>query len=78
MGRDRTRVRGGLTGRSGGLPMAGRRMGHYGAAMGIETILIVIGVAVVIAVAVGASRAKRKAGGTQAPKPQTPSDVDRG
>lgn len=37
--------------------------------MGIETILIVLGVVVVIAVGVGASRAKRKAAGTQAPKP---------
>lgn len=36
--------------------------------MGIETILIVFGVALVIAIAVGASRAKRKAGRTQAPK----------
>ncbi len=50
----------------------------YGALMGIETILIVLGVAVVIAVAVGASRAKRKSAGTQAPKPQNRSDVGPG
>jgi hypothetical protein len=37
--------------------------------MGIETILIVLGVVVVIAIGVGASRAKRKASGTQASKP---------
>ena len=46
--------------------------------MGIETILIVFGVAIVIAVAVGASRAKRKSAGTQAPKPENRSDVGRG
>lgn len=43
--------------------------------MGIETILIVFGVAIVIAIAVGASRVKRKAGATQAPKPSEPSSV---
>jgi hypothetical protein len=43
--------------------------------MGIETILIVLGVVVVIAVAVGASRAKRKASGAQAPKTTAPSTV---
>jgi hypothetical protein len=43
--------------------------------MGIETILIVLGVAAVIAIAVGASRAKRKASGTQAPKTTAPSSV---
>lgn len=40
--------------------------------MGIETIFIVLGIVVVIAVSVGASRAKRKAAGTQAPKPGEP------
>ncbi|WP_158305426.1 hypothetical protein [Opitutus terrae] len=43
--------------------------------MGIETILIVLGVAIVIAVAVGASRAKRNAPATQAPKTNVPSSV---
>ncbi|HYP16540.1 MAG TPA: hypothetical protein VEQ65_04965 [Opitutus sp.] len=42
--------------------------------MGIETILLVFGVAIVIAIGVGASRAKRKAGATQAPKPTNPTD----
>lgn len=64
--------------------MAREEAADYGARtsntfhMGIETILIVLGVAVVIAVAVGASRAKRKAANTQAPKPQTPPSTDRG
>jgi FtsZ-interacting cell division protein ZipA len=43
--------------------------------MGIETILIVLGVIIVVALAVGASRAKRKASGTQAPKTTTSSTV---
>lgn len=45
--------------------------------MGIETILIVLGVVIVVALAVGASRAKRKAAGTQAPKTTAPSTVKR-
>ena len=45
--------------------------------MGIETILIVLGIVVVIALAVGASRAKRKASDTQAPKAAGPSTVKR-
>lgn len=45
--------------------------------MGIETILIVIGLAIVIAIGVGASRAKRKAGTTQAPKTTAPSSVNK-
>lgn len=53
--------------------------GGYGARilphMGIETILIVLGLAIVIAVAVGAKRAKRKAPVTQAPKTDVPSSV---
>lgn len=61
--------------------MAGRRAGDYVAqtvhAMGIETILIVIGLAIVIAIGVGASRAKRKAGTTQAPKTTAPSSVNK-
>jgi hypothetical protein len=48
---------------------------HTSYTMGIETILIVLGVAAVIAIAVGASRAKRKASGTQAPKTTAPSSV---
>ncbi len=49
--------------------MASDASPDYGAGMGIETILIVLGVVVVIAISVGASRAKRRAAGTQAPKP---------
>ena len=45
--------------------------------MGIETILIVLGVVIVIALAVGASRAKRKASDSQAPKAARPSTVKR-
>ena len=45
--------------------------------MGIETILIVFGIIIVIGIAVGVSRAKRKAGGTQAPKTSAPSGVSR-
>jgi hypothetical protein len=45
--------------------------------MGIETILIVVGVAVVIAIGVGASRLKRKAGRTQAPKVDNPASTHR-
>jgi hypothetical protein len=44
--------------------------------MGIETILIVFGVVIVIAIAVGASRAKRKAANTRAPKPSNPSSTE--
>jgi hypothetical protein len=44
--------------------------------MGIETILIVLGVVIVVAVLVGASRAKRKASGTQASKTTAPSTVE--
>lgn len=54
----------------------GRKPGELRCGMGIETILIVLGVAVLIAVAVGVNRAKRKAG-SQAPKPQNRSDVGR-
>lgn len=43
--------------------------------MGIETILIVLGVVIVIALVVGASRAKRKAADTQAPASTRPSTV---
>jgi len=43
--------------------------------MGIETILIVVGLVVVIAVLVGASRAKRNVSGTQAPKSTAASTV---
>lgn len=45
--------------------------------MGIETILIVLGVVIVIAVAVGAKRAKRSAPPTQAPKTDAPSSVQK-
>ncbi len=45
--------------------------------MGIETILIVLGVVVVIAVAVGVSRTKRKVGDAQAPKVATPPSVQK-
>lgn len=44
--------------------------------MGIETTLIVVGVAVVIAIAVGASRVKRKAADTQAPKTSGPAPTN--
>jgi len=45
--------------------------------MGIETILIVVGIAIAIAIGVGVSRAKRKAGTTQAPKTNAPSSVNK-
>jgi hypothetical protein len=54
----------------------GRR--HYVArAVGIETIIIVLGAAIVIAIAVGVSRGRRKAAGTQAPKSVGKSTVRR-
>ncbi len=43
--------------------------------MGIETILLVLGLAIVIVIGVGVSRAKRRAAGTQAPESHTPSTV---
>jgi FtsZ-interacting cell division protein ZipA len=43
--------------------------------MGIETILIVLGVVFVVAVLVVASRTRRKATGAQAPKTDAPSGV---
>ena len=45
--------------------------------MGIETILIVVGLAIVVAIAVGVSRVKRNTAGTQAPKTSRPSTVQR-
>jgi hypothetical protein len=45
--------------------------------MGIETIIIVFGIVIVIAIGVGVSRAKRRAAGTQAPRSDAPSSVQK-
>jgi hypothetical protein len=41
--------------------------------MGIETIIIVIGLAIVVAIAVGVMKSKRRLASKQAPKPPEPS-----
>jgi hypothetical protein len=61
-------VSGRLTSGSGRVPMVNGEAVRYVGVMGIETIVIVFGIAIVIAIAVAARKTKNKAGGPRIPE----------